>query len=38
MDAGDTYAADLARRAAVSRAKYPLDHVMTGEIKKYRVI
>ena len=38
MDDGDTYAADLARRAAVTRAKYPLDHVMTGEIKKYRVI
>ena len=37
MDAGDTYAADLARRAAVSRAKYPLDHVMTREIKTFRL-
>ena len=37
MDAGDTYAADLARRAAVSRAKYPMDHVMTREIKTFRL-
>ena len=37
MDAGDTYAADLARRAAVSRAKYPLDYVMTREIKTFRL-
>ena len=37
MDVGDTYAADLARRAAVSRAKYPLDHVMTREIKTFRL-
>ena len=38
MDVGDTYAADLARRAAVSRAKYPLDYVMTRAIKQYRVV
>ena len=38
MDAGDPMASNLARKAAQSRAKYPLDHVMTGEIKKYRVI
>lgn len=37
MDVGDTYAANLARRAAVSRAKYPLDHVMTREIKTFRL-
>lgn len=38
MDAGDPMASNLARKAAQGRAKYPLDHVMTGEIKKYRVI
>ncbi|MBQ8855695.1 MAG: DUF45 domain-containing protein [Bacteroidales bacterium] len=38
MDAGDPMASNLARKAAQSLAKYPLDHVMTGEIKKYRVI
>lgn len=34
----DALAAELARKAAVSKAKYPLDHVMTKEIKQYRVI
>lgn len=37
MDAGDAYASDLARKAAVSRAKYPLDHVMTREIRTFRL-
>lgn len=30
-------AAELARRAAASKARYPLDHVMTREIKTYRI-
>ena len=31
-------AADLARKAALSKARYPLDHTMTRAIKQYRVI
>ena len=31
-------AAELARKAASSRAKYPLDYVLTRSIKQYRVI
>ncbi len=38
IDSGDSYALDLARKAASSRAKYPLDHVMSAEIKKIRLI
>lgn len=37
MDEGDTLASALARKAAASRAKYPLDHVMTREIKTFRL-
>ena len=37
MDEGDRFAEELARKAAISRAKYPLDHVMTREIKTYRL-
>lgn len=33
-----TLAADLARKAAVSKARYPLDHVMTRAIKEYRLV
>ena len=29
---------ELARKAAVSKARYPLDHVMTREIKKYQLV
>lgn len=29
---------ELVRKAAVSKARYPLDHVMTREIKKYQLI
>ncbi|MBO5471024.1 MAG: DUF45 domain-containing protein [Bacteroidales bacterium] len=29
---------ELARKAAVSKACYPLDHVMTREIKKYQLV
>lgn len=32
------YVSDLARKAAVSKARYPLDHVMTREIKTYRIV
>ncbi len=38
VDAGDPYALDLARKAAASRAKYPMDHVMSKEIKTYRLL
>lgn len=38
MDEGDTVAAALARKAAASRAKYPMDHIMTAEIKKYGIV
>ncbi len=38
IDAGDPYALDLARKVAASRAKYPVDHVMSKEIKAYRLI
>ncbi len=38
VDAGDSYALDLARKAASSKAKYPMDHVMSKEIKQYRLI
>ncbi len=33
-----THAAELARKAASSRAKYPLDYTLTRAIKQYRVI
>lgn len=36
-DAGDTYAAELAGKAARSKARYPLDYVMTREIRKYPI-
>lgn len=38
VDAGDALASELARKAAASRAKYPLDHVMTHAIRQFRVI
>ena len=38
VDAGDALASELARKAAVSRAKYPLDHLITKEIKTYRLV
>ncbi len=38
VDTGDPYAADLARKAAASRAKHPLDHVISKEIKSYRLL
>ena len=38
VDEGDQLALDLARRIAVSKAKYPVDYVLTREIKKYRLV
>ena len=38
IDAGDPSALEIARKAAASKAKYPMDHVMTREIKNYRII
>ena len=38
MDSGDAFATEMARKAATSRAKYPLDYVLTRAIKKYPVI
>lgn len=38
MEDGDSHAADLARKAASSRAKYPLDYVITREIKTFRLV
>lgn len=38
MDTGDTLAGELARKTARSKAKYPVHHVMTGEIRKWRLV
>ena len=38
VDAGDALAVEIARKAATSRAKYPVDYVMTRAIKQYRVV
>ena len=38
VDAGDSIVAEIARKAAVSKAKYPVDFVMTRAIKQYRVV
>jgi predicted metal-dependent hydrolase len=38
MDAGDADAAALARKAAASKAKYPVDHVCSGAIRSYRLV
>ena len=37
VDAGDALASEIARKAATSRAKYPVDYVMTRAIKQYRI-
>ena len=37
VDAGDVLASEIARKAATSRAKYPVDYVMTRAIKQYRI-
>ena len=36
-DDGDAYASELAGKAARSKARYPLDYVMTREIRKYPI-
>ena len=38
IDAGDSMALELARKAAVSKARYPLDHVLTSAVKSYRPV
>ena len=38
IDAGDPSALEIARKAAASKAKYPMDHVMTRLIKTYSII
>ena len=38
MDAGDADAAALARKAAASKAKYPVDHVCSRAIRGYRLV
>jgi len=38
VDEGDALALDMARRIAASKAKYPVDYVLTREIKKYRLV
>lgn len=38
VDAGDALATEIARKAATSRAKYPVDYVMTRAIKAYRTV
>lgn len=35
MESGDAQAGELARKAAASKAKYPLDHTLTREIRRY---
>ena len=37
-DEGDVLASELARKAAVSKAKYPLDHTFTRETRRYRLL
>ena len=38
MESGDALAGELARRAAVSKAKYPMDYTLTREIRRYRLL
>ena len=38
VDAGDTLAAELARKAALSKARYPVDYTLTRAIKQYRTV
>lgn len=38
VDGGDPLALDLARKAAASKAKYPMDHIFTKEIKQYQLV
>lgn len=38
VDEGDPLALNLARKAAISKAKYPMDHIFTKEIKQYQLV
>lgn len=38
IDADDPSALEIARKAAASKAKYPMDHVCTRMIKQYRLV
>ena len=38
IDAGDTTALEVARKAATSKAKYPMDHVCTRMIRQYGLV
>lgn len=38
MQEGDALTEEIARKAAVSKARYPLDYIITREIKKYRMV
>ncbi len=38
VDAGDPLASEIAKKAAVSKAKYPVDYVMTRAIKTFRLV
>lgn len=38
IEDGDSLAADLARKAAVSKARYPVDHTMFRAIRSYRLV
>lgn len=37
-DKGDALSKELARKAAMSKARFPLDHTMTRAIREYRVL
>ena len=38
IDAGDSLSLELAEKVAVSKAKYPADHVIPGKIRAYRPV
>lgn len=38
IEDGDSLAADLAQKAAVSKARYPVDHTMSRAIRSYRLV
>lgn len=38
VDAGDAYALELARKSAVSKAKYPVDYTMSRAVLAFRLV
>ena len=38
IDAGDSLSLEIARKVAVSKARYPADYIMTKRIKEYRPV